>query len=75
MERPSTGPVADDVACHRQRQIVLTQVQDVGARGPGDVGAVVDGEQRAVPSCRVGQRFERRQLLAGLQRAEALFAG
>ena len=69
------GPVADDVAGHLQRQVVLAQVQHVGAGRAGDVGAVVDREQRAVPAGRVGQDLERGQLVAGLQRAEPLLTG
>ena len=67
--------VADDVAGHRQRQIVLAQVQHVGAGGPGDVGAVVDGEQCAVPAAASASISSAASSCAGLQRAESLLAG
>ena len=66
---------ADDLASHRQRQVVLAQMQNVGAGCPGDVGAVVDGEQRAVPACGLGEDFQRGQLAAGLQRPELSLTG
>jgi hypothetical protein len=50
-------------------------VQHVGAGRAGDVGAVVDGEQRAMPAGGVGEDLARGQLAAGLQRAEPLLAG
>ena len=62
----------DDVAGHREREVVLPEVQHVGARGASDVGPVVDGQQGPVAAGRVGQYFQRGQLGAGLQRAEAL---
>ena len=65
----------DDLAGHVQRQVVLAQVQHVGAGGAGDVGAVVDREQGAVPAGRVGEDLARRQLVAGLERAEPLLTG
>ena len=65
---------ADDVAGDRQRQVVLAEVQHVGAGGPRDVGAVVDGQQRAVAARRVGEHLQRLQLWRGLQRAEPLLA-
>ena len=58
-----------------QRQIALTQVQHVGAGRAGDVGAVVDREQGAVPAGRVGQDFACGQLVACLERAEPLLTG
>ena len=64
-----------DVAGEQQRQVVLAQVQHIGAGRPGDIGAVVDRQQRAVPSCRVAQQIEGGQLVAGLQRPEPLLAG
>ena len=73
-DRPITVSGPDDVARHRQRQVVLAQVQHVGAGGAGDVGAVVDRQQRAVPAGGVGEDLQRRQLVAGLQRAELLLA-
>ena len=58
-----------------QRQVALAQVQHVGAGRAGDVGAVVDREQGAVPAGRVGEDLAGRQLVARLQRAEPLLAG
>ena len=76
MGGPADQPAgADDVAGDRQRQVVLAEVQHVGARGAGDVGPVVDGEQRAVPPRRVGEHLERGEFAARLQRAELLLAG
>ena len=66
---------ADDVARHGQRQVVLAQVQHGGAGGAGDVGAVVDGQQGAVPPRRVGEHLQRRQFVARLQRAQPLLTG
>ena len=64
------GP--DDVAGHREREVVLPEVQHVGPRGASDVGPVVDGQQGPVAARRVGEYLQRGQLGAGLQRAEAL---
>lgn len=67
------GP--DECARHVQRQVTLPEVQHVGAGRAGDVGAVVDGEQGAVPAGRVGQDLAGGQLVARLQRAEPLLPG
>ncbi len=50
-------------------------MQHVGPGGASDIGAVVDGQQRAVPAGRIGQHLQRRQLVAGLQRTQPLLAG
>ncbi|EUA28854.1 thiamine-phosphate pyrophosphorylase domain protein [Mycobacterium intracellulare] len=50
-------------------------MQHVGARRAGDVGAVVDREQGAVPAGGVGQDLAGGQFLARLQRPEPLLAG
>ncbi len=63
---------ADDVASDRQRQVVLAEMQHVGACRPRDVGAVVDREQRAVAARGVGEHLERGEFVAGLERAELL---
>ena len=68
-------PRPDDVAGDRQRQVVLAEVQHVGARRPRDVGPVVDREQRAVPARRVGEHLERGELVARLQRSELPLTG
>jgi hypothetical protein len=65
----------DDVAGDVQRQVALPEVQHIGAGRAGDVGAVVDGEQGAVPVGRVGQDLARRQLVARFERAEPLLTG
>ncbi len=62
----------DDVARHRQRQVVLAQVQHVDAGGAGDVGAVVHGYQGAMPACRVGEDLQRRQLVPRFQGTQLL---
>ena len=49
------------------RQVVLAQVQDVGARRERDVGPVVHRQQAAVPSARVGEHLEQPEFLPGLQ--------
>jgi hypothetical protein len=66
---PDDHLVADDLACPRHRQVVLAEVQHVRAGGERDVGAVVHGEQRAVPGAGLGQHLERGQLVARLERA------
>jgi hypothetical protein len=66
------GGRPDDLAGRVQRQIALTQVQRVGTRRAGDVGAVVDRKQGAMPAGRVRQGFARGQLVARLERAEPL---
>ena len=66
---------ADDLARHAQRQVVLAQVQHGGAGGTGDVGAVIDGQQRAMPPRRVGEHLQRRQFVAGLERAQPALSG
>ena len=65
----------DDVAGDRQRQVVLAEVQHVGARRQRDVGPVVDRQQRAVPAGRVGEHLQRGQFVARLQRPEPLLPG
>ena len=65
----------DDLARHVQRQVALPQMQHVGAGRAGDVGAVVDREQGAVPAGRVGEDLARGQLVARLERAEPLLTG
>ena len=65
----------DDLARDVQRQVALAQVQHVGAGRAGDVGAVVDREQGAVPAGRVGEDLARRQLVARLERPEPLLTG
>jgi hypothetical protein len=50
-------------------------VQHVGSGRAGDVGAVVDREQGAVPAGRVRQDLACGQLVARLQRAEPLLTG
>ena len=65
----------DDLARHFDGQIALAQVQHVGPGGVRDVGAVVDREQGAVAASRVGEDLAGRQLIARLERAEALFTG
>ncbi len=62
----------DDLARHVQRQIALAQVQRVGARRAGNVGAVVDCKQGAMPAGRVREDFACGQLVACLERAEPL---
>ena len=66
---------ADDVACDRQRQVVLAEVQHVGARRDRDVGAVVDREQSAVAARSIGENLQCLQLLPGLERSELLLSG
>ena len=60
---------ADDVAGDRQRQVVLAEMQHVGACRPRDVGPVVDREQRTVSARGVGEHLERGEFVAGLQRS------
>ena len=55
-----------------ERQVVLAQVQYVGAGRARDVGTVVDRQQCAVAPRRVGEYLQRRQFVACLQRAEPL---
>jgi hypothetical protein len=50
-------------------------VQHIGAGRAGDVGAVVDREQGAVPASRVGKDLAGGQLVARLERAEPPFTG
>ncbi len=57
---------SDDLPCVVHRQVVLAQVQDVGSGGERDVGAVVDGEQRAVAAGRGPDHRERGELLLDL---------
>ncbi len=65
---------ADDVARDRQRQVVLAEVQHVGARRQRDVGAVVDREQRAVAARGIGENSSASSSCAGLQRPELLLS-
>ena len=65
---------ADDVACDRQRQVVLAEVQHVGARRKRDVGAVVDREQSAVAARGISENLQCVQLLPSLERSELLLS-
>jgi len=58
--------VAGYLPGHRYRQVVLPQVQDRSPARPGDVRAVVDRPQRAVPLRRRRERLQAAQLVAGL---------
>ena len=69
------GPGPDDFASHRRREVVLAQMQYLGAGCAGDVGTVVDRQQRTVPSGGIGQHLQRGELTACLQLAEAKLAG
>ncbi len=64
------APQQDVLARHaprpRHRQVVLAQVQHVDARGQGDVGAVVGGDQRPVAARGVAEGGERVELVARL---------
>ena len=68
-------PRSDDFAGDRQRKIVLAEVQHIGAGCAGDVGPVVDREQRVVTTGGVGEHLERGEFVAGLQRSVPLLAG
>jgi len=74
LDRPINGAGPTIVAGQRQRQVVLPEMQDVGNGAAGDVGAVVDRKQRAVPSRRIAENLERGELVAGLHRPEPLLA-
>jgi hypothetical protein len=60
-------PVAHDAAGDLHGQVVLAEVQHVGLRAEGDVGAVVDRPQPAVPAGGVGEHLAQRELLARLE--------
>jgi hypothetical protein len=49
------------------RQVTLPEVQDIRADGMGDIGAVVDREQRAMTSRRLGEHLRQSDLLACLE--------
>lgn len=63
----------DDLAGQCRWQVALAQVQHVGPGRTGDVGPVVDREQRAVPAGRAREDLAGGELVARLQRAEPLF--
>ncbi len=65
--QPNDRPWPDDLPGDRRRQVILADVQHVGAAGVGDVRAVVHGEQSAVPVTPGPEHFEQPQLLPGLQ--------
>jgi hypothetical protein len=52
----------------------LAEVQHVGSGGAGDVGAVVDGQQRAVASRGIGENLQGGEFVGCLQRPELLLA-
>lgn len=64
----------EDVPGHRQRQVILPEVQHIGTRRICDVGAVVDRDQCVVATGGVGEHLQRGQLVAGLQRTELPFS-
>ena len=51
----------------RGRQVSLAHVQHVGARGEGDVGSVVDREQRSAPVAGRAEHLEEGELFPRLQ--------
>ena len=55
-----------------KRQVVLAEVQHVGACGQGDVGPVVDRQQRVVPAGGVGEDGQGLEFSARLQWPELL---
>src|SRR5215211_467495 len=57
---------AEDAAGPAEGQVVLAEVEDVGAGGQGDVGPVVDREQGVVPLGGGAQHGRRLQQRAGL---------
>ena len=68
MGRPPDHDIGtDDLAGDGQWQVVLTEVQDGGAGGAGDVGPIVDCEQLAVALGGLGEHLEQAQLVGGLE--------
>jgi hypothetical protein len=72
------GTVADDAANIARRQIVLSDMDAVGAGQPRDIGAIVDDDQGIVPVCQLdhpprdGEKFASRSFFcADLKKAGA----
>lgn len=61
------GLQPDDRAGEAFGKILLTEVEHGGSRDPGDVGAVVDGPERAVAGSRFGEDAEQFELLSTFQ--------
>ena len=59
--------VADDAPSYRNRQVVLTQVQDRSPDGQRHIGAVVRREQGAVPLGGRREDLEEPDLIPGLE--------
>lgn len=58
--------LAEDGAGRGDGDVALAEVQDVGADGVRDVGAVVHGEELAVAACGLGENLEVFELLPRL---------
>jgi hypothetical protein len=58
---------AQDLPRDRHRQVILAEVEHVGARGQRYVRAVVDRQQAAVPPACGREHLEQREFLARLQ--------
>ena len=59
------GP--DDLPRHRDRQVILAQVQYIGTDRTGNVGPVVHREQRGMPVAGTAERGKKRHLVRGLK--------
>ena len=66
---------ADQLARHRDRQILLPGVQHVGAGRDRDVRPIVDGQKLAVGVGDLAQDGQRCELLRGLHRPQRALAG
>ena len=64
---PDDRPGPEDPPRHRQRQVVLPEVEHVRPGREGDVGPVVHRQQRAVPAAGGREHLEQRELLARLE--------
>ena len=71
VDSPISGAGPEDLARDRPRQVVLAQVQHVGSDRVGDVGAVVDREQRTVPVTRLAEDRQVGDLVAWPQAPSA----
>ncbi len=58
---------AEDAPRDRDRQVILAQMQDVGAGRERDVRPVVDRQQTAMPPARVGEHLKQREFLGRLE--------
>ena len=75
VERPMTDVFTDNGSRVGDGNVVLAEVEDVGAGSHREIRAIVDGQQCAVASRCGRENAQRHQFVLGLERAELALTG